>query len=61
MERALKHGDLAAAGGRDQEGGAGPRRHGRGVQRQHHQQVRGQGGEGGTLLYSAFPLFSDQH
>ena len=49
MERAVQHGDLATAGGRDQEGGARPRRHGRGVQRQHHRQVRDQG-EGGLLL-----------
>ena len=39
MERFIKHRNLEAAGGRDQEGGAGPRGHGRGVQRQHHQQV----------------------
>ena len=39
MERFIQHRHLEAAGGRDQEGGAGPRGHGRGVQRQHHQQV----------------------
>ena len=49
MERFIKHRHLEAAGGRDQEGGAGPRCHGRGVQRQHHRQVRAQG-EGGLLL-----------
>ena len=54
MERSVQHGNLAPAGGRDQEGGARPRRHGRGVQRQHHWQVRHQG-EGGGDDYSESP------